>query len=168
MEIRKKIQYSAEDLQLGYTLHLNKNYPFRSKLLLFMGLLLMIMGVLLVILQSIAGNLNWLSFSFIVYGIAILIYYKWKLKAMGKAAYKKLTNFHHPFDFTISEEKVITSGKNTTSESAWEHYEFAVISEKILLLYPNKLTFVIFPRKYFSDTEYGQIKSWIEQKVKCK
>jgi hypothetical protein len=168
MEIRKTILYTPDDLQLGYALHLNKMNPFRSKILLLLGILFMALGFMLVVLQSIARQINWMSWGFIVYGLIILFFYYWKFKSMGKTAYKKLENFHTPFEFTISEEKVITVGKSSTSESKWEHYKSAIVTEKIILLYPNKLSFVILPKEYFTDEEYSVLASWVREKVKCK
>ncbi|MFH0864546.1 MAG: YcxB family protein [Bacteroidota bacterium] len=168
MEIRKTIQYTPADLQLGYSLHLKKMYPFRSKLLLLLGVIIILLGLLLIILQSIISRINWLSWGFIIYGIVILLFYMWKYRIMGKSAFKKLTNFHFPFEFTISEDKVITVGKSTTSESKWEHYEFSIVTEKIILLYPNKLTFVILPKQYFSDEEFTLLSTWVKEKVKFK
>lgn len=166
MEIRKTIQYTSDDLQLGYALHLKKMYPFRSKLLMLLGVFIIILGLLLIILQSIISKINWLYWGFIIYGIIILLYYFWKYSIMGKSAFKKLTNFHYPFEFTINEEKILTVGKNTSSDSKWEHYQIAIVTEKIILLYPNKLTFVILPKQYFSDEEYTLLSSWVKEKVK--
>ncbi len=167
MEIRKTIQYTPEDLQLGYSLHLKKMYLFRSKLLLLFGVAIILLGFILVILQSIISQINWFSWGFIIYGIFILLFYKWKFSIMGKSAFKKLTNFHYPFEFTISEDKVMTVGKSTTSESKWEHYQLAIVTEKIILLYPNKLIFVILPKQYFSDAEFSTLVKWVKEKVKC-
>lgn len=87
---------------------------------------------------------------------------------MGRSAYKKLINFQSPFEFTFSSEKVITKGKNTTSESEWDHYCQAIVTDKIILLYPNKLTFVILPYQYFSEEEFLILSLWVKEKVKCK
>jgi hypothetical protein len=168
MEIRKTIQYTSDDLQLGYSLHLKKMYPFRSKLLLLLGTLIIFLGFMLVVLQAMAGGVNWISLSFIAYGIAILAFYYWKYNTMGKSALKKLINFQSPFEFSISEDRVLTVGKSTSSESKWEHYQLAIVSGKIILLYPNKLTFVILPKKYFSVEEFALLSSWVKEKVKCK
>lgn len=136
--------------------------------LLFLGIIIVFLGLFLVVLQSITGEVSWLSWAFILYGIAIIFFYRWKYNSMGKSAHKKLTSFHYPFEFTFSEEKVITKGKHTTSESEWRHYLQAVITDQMILLYPNRHNFIILPKKYFTDEEFLKISSLVREKVKCK
>jgi len=95
-------------------------------------------------------------------------YYLWKYKKMGISAYKNLVEFQHPFKYTFTSEKLFLTGKNSSSDLNWEHYEFAIVTKNIILLYPNKLRFTIFPAKYFTPDEFQTLTKWIKEKVKCK
>lgn len=163
--IHVTIQYTANDLHKAYSLHLKKNYPFRSKLVLILGGLLVLLGILLAVLQSISRMITWLSWFFVVYGLLVVIYYFWKYSRMGKIAYKKLTDFHYPFTFTINNEGIHSFGKNIESTNTWEHYQSALITHNFIILYPNKLRFVVFPKKYFSEFDFNQLSDLVKEKI---
>lgn len=162
------IQYSPEDLQKAYMLHFGKLQPFRSRTTLFLGILLIILGALLMVLQIATDKLSWSSVLFVIYGILVMIYFYWRMGRMGKVAYKKLTDFQHPFSYSMNEAGLKSKARNASSENNWEHYEFALISKDLILLYPNKLRFVLFPKKYFSEEQFIQLREWITAKVRCK
>jgi len=164
--IRVTIQYTAEDLQSAYALHLKKTNPFRSRIILILGGIIVLLGCLLITLQIITRSVNWVSWLFLVYGAIIIFYYFWKLNRMGKTALKKLVEFHYPFTFTITDEGIQTTGKNVSSENKWEHYQSAFIVPQMIILYPNKLRFVLFPKKYFTDQEFAQLTEWVNEKVR--
>ena len=164
-EIRVTIQYTAEDLQSAYALHLKKSNPFRSKSILILGLIIILLGALLITLQIISKSVTWMSWFFLIYGLIIVFYYFWKFNRMGKVALKKLVEFHYPFTFVITNEGIQTTGKNVSSENDWEHYMSACIMPDMIMIYPNKLRFILFPKKYFTEKEFAQLKEWVEEKV---
>jgi hypothetical protein len=166
--IEVSIQYNAEDLQRAYALHFKKNHPFRSKIHLILGSLLVLLGTFLMAIEIIAGVWSWWSIVFIGYGILVIIYFFWRSGRMGKAVMKKLVDFHYPFDYIINDHSIKTKGKNSSAETNWEHYQMAIISNEMILLYPNKLRFVLLPKKYFSDSEFSMITTWVKEKVKCR
>jgi hypothetical protein len=159
------IQYTADDLQKAYNLHFKKTHPFRSKLVLILGGLLVLLGLFLAVLQSISGVITWLSWFFVIYGMLVVFYYFWKYNRMGKVALKKLTDFHYPFTFTINKEGIHTVGKNVESTYTWEHYQSALVTENFIILYPNKLRFVLLPKKYFSDSDFIDLSSLVKEKI---
>ena len=167
-KVEVTIQFNAEDLQSACKLHFFKMNPFRSRLVLILGGILVVLGVILVLLQSMVGMITWVSWFFVVYGLLIVFYYYWRIQRMGKAAFKKLIEFHHPFTFTFNNEGVKSVGKTAKSDNVWEHYQLALIRPEMILLYPNKLRFVLLPKKYFTEEEFVQLKSWVTEKVKCK
>jgi O-antigen/teichoic acid export membrane protein len=167
-KIEVSIQFTPEDLQKAYSLHFKKTNPIRSRIVLILGIILVFLGILLAVLQSMAGIITWISWFFVIYGILIVTYYYRKIGRMGKAAFKKLVEFHFPFSFTITSESVRTVGKTITSDSTWDHYQFAVVTEQMILLYPNTMRFVLLPKKYFSDAEFDQLNDWVKGNVKCK
>ena len=167
-KIEVNILFTAEDIQKSYELHLKKIQPFRSRILLILGILLILMGVLLVFLQNLTEHITWASWAFILYGLFVLLYYYWKYKRMGLTAFRKLVEFQHSFKYTITPDSICMIGKNSSSDSNWEHYEFAIITSNIILLYVNKLRFTMLPSKYFTDEEFKTLIEWVKDKVKCK
>lgn len=167
-KIEVTIQFTAEDLQYAYKLHFYKTSPFRSRLVLILGVILVILGFILVLLQSITGLITWVSWFFVGYGLLVMFYYYWRINRMGKVAFKKLIEFHYPFIFTFTADGVQTVGKTVSSTNTWEHYQSALLRPDMLLLYPNKLRFILLPKKYFKDEEFEQINAWMKEKVKVK
>jgi len=167
-KIEVTIQFTAEDLQEAYKLHLIKMNPFRSRLLLILGIILVLLGGMLVFLQSMVGMINWMSWFFIVYGIIIVLYHFWRLKRMGRSAFKKLIEFHYPFTFSFTTDGVHSDGKTARSDNSWMHYQWAIMTSNMILLYPNKLRFIMLPRKYFSTEEYDQLCEWVKRDVRVK
>jgi hypothetical protein len=166
--IKVTIQYSPEDLQNAYALHFRKLQPVRSRLVLILGAILVFFGILLVVLQSLSGIISWMSWAFLLYGMLVVAYYYWRFGRMGKVAFKKLVNFHFPFTFTITPEGLDTVGKNVSSNNTWDYYQIAIVTEHMIILYPNKMHLVFLPKKYFSDIEFSQLTDWVRNNVKVK
>ena len=167
-KIQLSIQYTADDLQRAYLLHLRKTQPFRSRLLFIMGILLLLMGGILVTLQFFSGLHSLVPWFFVIYGIITIAYYQWKIKILGKSAYKKLDDFHHPFEFTISDESIQVKGKQTSSDIKWDSFIMHVSSTEMILLYPNKMRFIALVKKYFSEEEFEQLCKWVKENVNQK
>ncbi len=167
-KIEVTLQYTAQDLQHAYKLHFHKMNPFRSRVILVLGALLVLLGIILVFLQSVAGMITWISWFFLVYGILVVVYYYWRINNMGKSAYKRLTEFHYPFTFTFTDEGVQSVGKTLSSKNTWDHYQVALIRPEIILLYPNKLRFILLPKKYFTEGDFEVLSRVVREKVKTK
>jgi len=161
-KINVEIQYTPEDLQIGYTLHFKKLYPIRSKMLIVFGVLLIVLGVLMIVLKSVFNNANWLPVFYIVFGATTTIYHFWQYGTMGKRIYKKLPDFQQPFDYTISDDGIATKSTSMSSDVKWDHYKKAVITDDILLLYPNKFRFNLFPKRFFKENDFELLKNKIE------
>lgn len=161
-KIVKQIKYTSEDLQLSYNIHYIKNFPFRSRMVMYLGVFIVVVGILLFALtfNSSTSSIT-LSLFYVFFGVATLIYYFWSKLTLGKRMFKKITELKYPFDIEFSTEGAIIKGKNISSELKWEHYEKAIITKEIILLYPNSMRFNFFPKKYFTDQEYEQISSWV-------
>ena len=166
--IKVTIQYGPEDLQNAYALHFKKVYPLRSRLVLILGAILVLLGIFLAVLQSLSGIITWTSWAFVLYGILVIAYYYWRFSRMGTSAFKKLVNFHFPFTFTINPEGVSTVGKNVSSNNSWEYYQSAIVTDSMIILYPNTLHLVLLPKKYFSEEEFTQMTVWVKENVRCK
>jgi hypothetical protein len=168
-DIHLTIQYTPEDLQRGYTLHMQKRKPVRSRLLLILGAALILIGFILMALNYLRPDdgffflfLRWL---FISYGIAVVLFYFWSVRNIGKRIFKKLPDFAFPFTYHITETGISAKGKNIESMVEWGHYRYFVIADDFVLLYPNDLRFYLFPKKYFSGNDFETFVKLIRDKV---
>ena len=170
-KIEKNIQYSPGDLQLAYTTHFRRIYPVRSRLLLFVSAVSFIVGGALLIYEttrSYAAVTNWAAWFLLAYGAIIAVLYFYNLRTVGKRMYSKMPDFKKPFNYVFSAESVQVSSENVNSTNKWEFYQSALISSGVIMVYPNKFRFNLFPKKYFSDEEYEMLKQWIRAKIKTK
>ena len=170
-KIEKTILYKPDDLQLAYTTHYRKMYPIRSRLLLVVSAVSLIIGGLLLIYEHRKGNpviTNWAALFLIGYGIIIAGLYFYNLRTMGKRMYKKMPDFARPFNYIFTAENVQVSSDTINSTNKWEFYQSALICPQVIMIYPNKFRFNLFPKKYFTDEEYEALKQWIKVKIKTK
>jgi hypothetical protein len=169
--IEKTILFKSEDLQLAYTTHFRKMYPVRSRLLLIVGFISFLIGALLLVFQYASGthnNINWASWFLVCYGIIIALLYFYNLKRIGKRMYKKMPDFKNPFNYKFTAEDITVKAENVNSNNNWEYYQSALISPDVIMIYPNKFRFSLFPKTYFTEEEFNQLKTWVAAKVKTK
>ncbi|HNW90722.1 MAG TPA: hypothetical protein PKN48_13760 [Bacteroidales bacterium] len=170
-KISKIIQYTPEDLQLAYTTHFRKMYPVRSRMLLVVSAVSFIAGGIVLVYELIKGSdsfINWAAWFLIAYGVLIFILYFYNLRTVGKRMFAKMPDFEKPFNYIFSSENVQVSAETINSTNKWEFYQSAMICSDIILVYPNKFRFNLFPKKYFSDEEFEMLKQWIGAKIKTK
>ena len=79
--------------------------------------------------------------------------------------FKKMHDFKSPYDYTFNSEGFTGIGKDLKSEASYTHFKKYIFSETLILLCPNKFRFNFFPKKYFTDEEYSQLKEWIKIKI---
>lgn len=170
-KIEKTIKYTREDLQLAYTTHFRKMYPVRSRLLIVVSVISLIAGVLFIIYDLKKGSniyANWAAWFLICYGVIIAILYFYNLRTVGKRMYSKMPDFERPFNYVFTDEQIQVSSETINSNNKWEFYQSALISPEVIMVYPNKFRFNLFPKKYFTDQEYETLKQWIRAKIKTK
>ncbi|HOY31481.1 MAG TPA: YcxB family protein [Bacteroidales bacterium] len=169
--IEKLIQYTPEDLQMAYTIHLKKTYPLRSRLLLVVSAVSLIVGGALLVYEAMKGNadaINWAAWFLIAYGIAIALLYFYNLRTIGKKMFTKMPEFARPFQYLFTAAGVQVSTQNMNNQNKWDFYQSALICPETIIIYPNKFRFNLFPKKYFTDEEYELLKQWIREKIKTK
>jgi len=169
--IEKTILFTSEDLHLAYTTHFRKMYPVRSRLLLIVGLLSFLVGAMLLTFQLFSARhdyTNWASWFLLGYGLIIALLYFYNLQRIGKRMYAKMPDFKNPFHYKFTSENIEVNAENVDSNNNWEYYQSALISSNVIMIYPNKFRFSLFPKKYFSEEEFAQLKDWIKAKVKTK
>lgn len=169
--IEKTILFTPDDLQMAYTTHFSRMYPVRSRLLLLVGLVSFLVGAVLLIFQFMSGaktTSGWASWFLLFYGVLIAILYYYNLKRIGKRMYSKMPDFRFPFSYTFSADKIVVKGENVDNSNNWEYYQSALVAPEVLMIYPNKFRFSLFPKKYFTDEEFEQLTKWISAKIKTK
>jgi len=164
-EIKVHIQYTAEDLQKSYELFYKKIYSFRAYLLLYVGIISFLAGVGFLIQALFFGFVNIVAWFLILYGLLLIVYFYWRLKTIGKRMFKKMHDFKSPYDYNFNKEGFNGIGKDLKSEASFSHFKKYIFSEDLILLCPNKYRFNFFPKKYFTDEEFLQLKEWIKAKI---
>ena len=160
------INYNYSDLQIAYNLHFKKLYPIKSRLLLLFGALLVIIGLLLCFLDNHLEKSILLGVLYSILGIITICYYYWMYKTMGKRMFKKMPDFSNEYHYDFSNEGINIKSKTIDSDVKWDYYKSALISNDIILLYPNKLRFNLFPKQNFSQEQYDWLISIIKSKIK--
>ena len=169
--IEKTILFTPEDLQLAYTTHFRNVYPVRSRLLLIVGFISFLIGAILLTFQFISGtqnNINWASWFLVIYGVIIALLYFYNLKRLGKRMYSKMPDFKNPFTYKITSVNIEVKAENVNSNNNWGYYQSALITAEVIMIYPNKFRFSLFPKKYFTEEEFSEMKKWISASVKTK
>jgi hypothetical protein len=167
-EIKVQIQYTEDDFQRAYETHLFVNHPIRTRLLLIIGILSVFYSILLLVLSIVKETTFSITFgaSFLLYGIGMVVYYKWKINRMGKTIFKQLEAFKSPMTFTISDDQVHTATTSGTSANrSWSSFSKALITPDMLLLYPNPINFLLFPATHFSPAEFESVKNLVRKKI---
>jgi hypothetical protein len=167
-EIKAQIQYTPEDLQEAYKAHLFSYHPIRTRLLLFVGVLCIVYSVFLVVLSLVRAESFsiTLGVSFLIYGMAMVLYYRWKINRTGKTIYKKLDQFKSPMIYNISDAEVHTIiGNGATANIPWNSFVKALITKDAVLLYPNQTNFLLFPAVHFNSSDFEMLKNLVRSKV---
>jgi len=155
--INVNITYTADDLQKSYTLHFKKIYPIKSKLLIVFGVLIIALGIVMLSLKDIFNETGWLAYFYVIFGMFAIIYHFWQYATIGRRMFKKLPDFRHAFHYVISDEGIQTASATASSDVKWEHYKMAVITDDLILLYPNKLRYNLFPKRFFSERDFRNL-----------
>jgi len=152
--INVDITYTAADLQKSYTLHFKKMYPVKSKLLIIFGILIIALGTAMLLFKDIFNNAGWLAWFYVIFGVVAIIYHFWQYSTIGRRMFKKLPDFKHAFHYIITEEGIQITSVTVSSDLKWEHYHKATITDDMILLYPNKFRYNLFPKRFFSDRDF--------------
>ncbi len=169
--IEKTIQYEADDFQLAYSTHYRKKYPVRSRLVLIISAISIIAGIVLFIYDMNKGGVfykNFAAWFLLLYGMVIAIVFVKNMRTIGKRTLSKLPDFSRPLHYVFNIGEIQVSSETINNVNKWEHYQSALFTGDLIMIYPNKYRFNFFPKKYFTDEEFSQLKQWIQAKIKTK
>lgn len=164
MEIRKKIQFTARDLQKGYQAHLLKFHPFRTWWPIVTGGILLVIGLLLNVLDP-KHQYEGSSLFCIIYGIFLTSLGYYRIRSVGKRLYRKMEDYQKPVLFTFREEQIRIKTATQNASVTWDHFVKALITKDMVLLYPNEVSFYVFHRNHFTSGENDSFRSLVKRKV---
>lgn len=164
-EISFESNFTPRDLQIAYMSHIKRMSIKRIIMMLVIGSVLISCGVYLLIFPSETNRNSFLSWFFIAYGIFVIAYYYWRLSRMGKVAYRKLVDLHHPIHTIINDQGVFSKGSSIKSDSMWEHFTEALITDDVILLYPNRLRFVIICKRFLKNDDFSIVADLVIHKI---
>lgn len=164
-EISFESNFTPRDLQIAYMAHVKRMSSKRLILMLVIGIVLIFCGSYLLIFSYDTNKNNFLSWFFIAYGIFVIAFYYLRLSRLGKVAYRKLVDLHHPIYTTINEKGVFSKGSAINSDSKWDHFTEAIITDDVILLYPNRLRFVIICKRFLKNADFSIVANLVNQKI---
>jgi hypothetical protein len=164
--INLTIQYSHEDLQASYMLYYSHYYPVRSRLLLILGISIFALSVLMLVISH-GGFMDdpiyeYPGWFLLFYGIAVIAFHLWRMKTLGRRLFKKMPEFHSPYNITFSNKGIVTKGALISSDVNWSYYTDTAITPELILLFHSKLKFNMYPKRFFSDDEFRQLAVWAQ------
>ena len=155
-------RYTPQLLQRAHELHYKKFFPLRGRAILFLGLFSMASGIVLLFAKEVS---YWLSIPLIIYGVTAVAIHYYHLRTLGKRAYKKLKEYHDPFTMTIDDEVVGLAIHGQAYSIPWSDLAKALVSDEMVLLYPNDSMFFIFPKSQFRREEYDAFREMVRKKI---
>jgi len=164
-EISFESNFTPHDLQIAYMIHVKRMSIKRLILMLSVSIVLILCGAYLLLFSDETNKNFILSWFFIVYGIFVIAFYYWRLSRMGKVAFRKLTDLHHPIYTTINEKGVFSKGSAINSDSKWEHFTEALITDNVILLYPNRMRFVIICKRFLKNEDFSIVADIVNHKI---
>jgi hypothetical protein len=164
LPVKATFVYTADDLQKAYMLHFNKKIPFKSRKNLFIALGLIAAGCLIYFFDVFNGELTWICWFLMGYGVMLMAVYYYRLLTIGKKYFKNLPQEKNKFPYIFSREGIFFEGEKTT-QIKWDHFYAALITDKMVLLYASETKFNIFPRRCFSDAQYEEFTNLVRQNI---
>lgn len=116
------------------------------------GLLGTIAGALLVVAYFMAGNILYL-----IFGVVVLAYLPWTLFIRSKKQYLANPAFKETLHYTLNEEGMTVSQKDTSEQIAWENLCKAVSTPRSIVLYTSPVNASIFPKKDLGEQKAALI-----------
>lgn len=164
--IKAKLIYTVENLQKAFSIHTNKVFPIRGKILLYLGLLLLWTGLVLLLINY-TQQVKPAFVFYIFAGIIFIVVHYVTVKNLGKQAYKQLKNRAAlEYNFSFSE-----SGLEIEAEHAKQHYNWsaivkAVIQKDLVMLYVSKQTFYFIQSANITEGSMDSLKDLVRSQVK--
>ena len=157
-------QYTPENLQQAYELHLKKFSPFGGRVMMLLGVLIIWAGLILMLIYHKQG-IQMPYVIFIALGLLVLVFNYIYQKNIGKRMHQSLSEFHRPFQIDINDSHVMLHLNEIETVYEWDRFSKAVITEKQTLLYFNDKLFYYFPSTNFEANDYNNFCSLVRKMI---
>jgi len=111
------------------------------------------------------GKNLWYSVPLIIYGVVAVILHFYTNRTIGKRAFKKLRDYHDPFTMRIDESGVEISIGDQPYALPWDKIQKALLTDEMILLYPNDKVFFIFPKDNFTPQDFSDFRIMAKERV---
>jgi cation transport ATPase len=153
------LSYTKEDIEKAFDLHYNKQFPFRSKLLLILGVILLLTAFVFVFVH--VGAFPSMKWIFALMGIFYIGFYFYRKRTMVNLAMKNPT-IRDMCKIELTEAHIRFSGEKGYSVQEWDKFNEIHSDEFSTLLYLSKHNFFILPSRCLEAMD----KSFIEGRIK--
>ena len=153
MEIKVAMSRTVDDIKKASNLHYSKYSP-SSK---YVSIMLLIGGATILFSEG-QGHDPFdkalIAFFMITIGVITL----WSRYNAGNRTARLCPNLLTEDSVTISEFKLNFDSKYAQTMLTWDIFVDAIISDDMILLYYNKIQFIILPKRFFSEEQYTFLK----------
>ena len=166
--IKVEMKYSKANLQKAFSIHYQKSFPVRGKVLLWLGILLIWTGIMLSIVNNDKAHIA-INISYIIAGFVFIGVHYFLMRNIGNFTYKRIKNPDQSFSFYLTQDiiKMIAGKKEYTI--AWEDIYKSIIEKDIILLYVSKTQFYFFPKENFiPEKEFDDCVEIVKEKTSTK
>lgn len=156
------ITYTKADLEAAFNLHYAKKFPFRSKVLLILGVILFAIGLLLFFVDIPKfTNMKWLFFFMGLFYLAFYFYRKYSLikLAMKNPTIKDMKKIG--FDDTI----IRFEGDEGYFEQELLKFNEVFHDNDSVLLYMSKHNFFIIPKRIINSEQQASLLKNLSQQA---
>ena len=153
------LNYEIADIEKAFDLHYNKQFPFRSKLLLLLGVILLISSFVFFFVQF--GPYPSMKWIFALMGFFYIAFYFYRKRTMVKLAMKNPT-IRDMRKVELLDQHIRFSGEKGYTEQDWQLFKELHEDEFSILLYLSKHNFFILPKRFFDAAEIDFIKTKIK------
>jgi hypothetical protein len=161
MEIKVTITRTVDDIKKAYKLHYHKTSRQSTYILI-----MLLVGGIVIFFSEGAGHDPFdkalISF-FMIFISAVLLWARYNIANRSAKLYPNLLQEQSVF---ISPFKLEFETKHSQTMMTWDIFTDALISDEVILLYLNKIQFIILPARCFSEEQYAFLKGKAGQYAK--
>lgn len=158
----KSFTYTYTDIERAFNLHYAKKHPFRSKLLLILGVFLLVAFIVLSFLRGISAELPQLKWLTLVVALFYIGFYFFRKKSIVKRAMLNPT-LNQMESITIKPDGLVLKGKNGEGNVAYSSISDTEEDEYSFLLYFTANNFLILPKRLINLLELNELKDYLNK-----
>jgi hypothetical protein len=150
-------ELNNDDIQLAYKLHF-ANSKSKYITLINTGAYIIVAGSLVIMYLERSFNIS------IVIGLFLLSRNYWKPYLFAKQAILNQDNLKKRYEVSVSEKEIEYKNEEFQSKLSLSLIKKVVVTQDMILLYMNHISFKILPRRFFkTQEEYKTLVEWLER-----